>query len=107
MVRTAKDNDNCKIFEIGNDLFSKQASKSQYHEKRRSTKRYEKATSSSIQSLYDIVKLKKDTNTNQDLTSVVFNERPDLLRARNEDIQLWLKFCGIANYTLYNLMYSL
>ena len=88
MVRTAKENDNCKIFEIGNDHVSIQATKSHYHKKRRSAKRYEKATKSSNQSLYDIVKLKKGTNTNEDLTSVVYNERPDLLRARNEGLKL-------------------
>ena len=53
-----------------------------------STKRYEKAAKSSNQPLYDIVKLRKVSNTNQDLTSVVFNKRPDLLRVRNEGLKL-------------------
>ena len=98
MTRTVKDTDNCKIFEIGNDCVSKQYTKSQHHEKRRSTKTYEKASKSSNQSLYDIVKLKKlmdvdVSNTAQDLTSVVYNERPDLLRARNEGLKLANELC--------------
>ena len=97
MTRT-ENNDNYKIFEIGNDCVSKQYTKSQHHEKRRSTKTYEKASKSSNQSLYDIVKLKKlmdvdATNTVQDLTSVVYNERPDLLRARNEGLKLANELC--------------
>ena len=80
--------DDGKIFEIGNDNASMGHVKSQYHKKRRSAKRYEKASKSSNQSLYDIVKLKKGTNTDEDLISVVYNERPDLLRTRNEGLKL-------------------
>ena len=75
--------DDISIFETGNDDSSKQHVKQQQHEKKMSTKRYEKAAKWSNQPLYDIVKLRKVSNTNQDLTSVVFNKRPDLLRVRN------------------------
>ena len=84
LIATTKDDD--KIFEIGNDNSSKQHVNQQQHEKKMSTKRYEKAAKSSNQPLYDIVKLRKVSNTNQDLTSVVFNMRPDSLRARNEGL---------------------
>ena len=82
-----------KIIEIGNDNASKQSVKLNHHEKRRSTKTYEKASKSSNQSLYEIVELKKQmgkkaTNTNQDLTSLLFKERPDLIRTRNEGFKL-------------------
>ena len=56
LIKTTTKDDG-KIFEIGNDNSSMQHVKFQYHEKRRSTKRYEKAKKSCTQSLYDIVKL--------------------------------------------------
>ena len=82
-----------KIIEIGNDKASKQSVKLHHHEKRMSTKTYEKASKSSNQSLYEIVELKKQmgkrpANTNEDLTSLLFKERPDLIRGRNEGIKL-------------------
>ena len=56
-------------------------------------KTYEKASKSFNQSLYEIVELKKQmgkksANTNEDLTSLLFRERPDLIRTRNEGIKL-------------------
>ena len=82
-----------KIIEIGCDNVSKQSVKLHHHEKRMSTKTYEKASKSYNKSLYDIVELKKQmgkkpANTNQDLTSLLFKERPDLIRGRNEGIKL-------------------
>ena len=82
-----------KIIEVGYDNKSKQSVKLHHHEKRRSTKRREKASKSSNQSLYDIVELTKQmdvdvAHTNQDLTSFIFKERPDLIRTRNEGFKL-------------------
>ena len=82
-----------KIIEIGNDNCSKQYAKSLHYEERSFKKRGEKVSKSSNQSLYDIVELKKwmdkkATNTNQDLTSFIFNERPDLIRTRKEGFKL-------------------
>ena len=56
-------------------------------------KTYEKASKSFNQSLYEIVELKKQmgkksANTNEDLTSLLFKERPDLIRTRNEGLKL-------------------
>ena len=85
--------DGSKIIEIGHDIASKQYVKQQQHEKKILVKTYENASKSCNQSLYDIVELKKlmdkkTSNTNEDLTSVVFNKRPDLLRTRNEGFKL-------------------
>ena len=82
-----------KIIEIGNDNCSKQYAKSLHYEERSFKKRGEKVSKSSNQSLYDIMELKKRmdkkaTNTNQDLTSFIFNERPDLIRTRKEGFKL-------------------
>ena len=82
-----------KIIEVGYDNNSKQSVKSLQYEKRRSTKRREKASKSSNQPLYDIVELTKQmdvdgAHTNQGLTSFIFNERPDLIRTRNEGFKL-------------------
>ena len=59
LITLTKNNGGCKIFEIGNDNVSKQSVKLHHHEKRISTKTYEKASKSSNQSLYEIVELKK------------------------------------------------
>ena len=48
-----------KIIEIGSDNANKQSVKLHHHEKRMSTKTYEKASKSFNQSLYEIVELKK------------------------------------------------
>ena len=93
LITLAKSNDNYKIFEIGNDNANKQSVKLHQHKKRMLTKTYEKASKSFNQSLYEIVELKKQmgkktANTNEDLTSLLFRERPDLIRTRNEGIKL-------------------
>ena len=93
LITLAKNNDSYKIFEIGDDNASKQSVKLHQHKKRMLTKTYEKASKSFNQSLYEIVELKKQmgkkpANTNEDLTSLLFRERPDLIRTRNEGIKL-------------------
>ena len=93
LITLAKNNDNYKIFEIGNDNDNKQSVKLHQHKKRMLTKTYEKGSKSFNQSLYEIVELKKQmgkkpANTNEDLTSLLFRERPDLIRTRKEGIKL-------------------
>ena len=59
IIANAKDKGG-KLIEIGEDNKSKQEAKRRYYEQRKLSKRKEKASIANIQSLYDIVEMKKE-----------------------------------------------
>ena len=82
--------DNClKSFEIGEDSKSKQASKKRHYEQKKSMRRSEKAFTSHVQALGDIVKLQNNPKTRgTGIISHIFNQRPELIRERHQGIKL-------------------
>ena len=92
IIGIAKEKDG-KLIEIGEDRNSKQEAKTRYYKQRKLTKRKEKDSNACNQSLYDIVELKKElkkngATTKHELTAVLFEQRPDLIRTRNEGLKL-------------------
>ena len=79
-----------KIHEIGEDIASKESSKTRYHQKKKAmTKSCDIESKQNIQRLLDIVEIKKNSKTKRKgITSVLVKERPDLIRERHQGIKL-------------------